>query len=128
MGRRKLDALSEISSLFLACFLVTGNSSFFFCWSVRLGDDCSSGAAGLHAAAMSGRWIHVDAWILGLWSRWLLLGARHLGYATDGWFALDSGILGMGQWCVRVARWLLGTAHRFLWRRELWLRLFRQRL
>src|SRR5215470_16275664 len=99
MGRRKLDALSEISSLFLACFLVTGNSSFFFCRSVRLGDDCSSGAAGLHAAAMSGRWIHLDAWILG-----------------------------MGQWCVRVARWLLGTAHRFLWRRELWLRLFRQRL
>src|SRR5580658_4124974 len=69
----------------------------------------------------------VDAGLLGLGTGRLLLGAGHLGAAAARRSALDSRLLGLRRWRVRVPCRLLGSAHRFLRRSQLWLRIYRRR-
>ncbi len=70
-----------------------------------------------------GAGLPVDAGLLGLRARGLLLGARDLGAAPAGRTAVDARLLGMVRGRVRLERGLLGSAGRLLWRSELWLRL-----
>jgi hypothetical protein len=51
----------------------------------------------------------VDAWILALDRQRLLLGARDLGAAAAGWGAVDSRLLGVRRWSLRLARRLHNT-------------------
>src|SRR5580658_8980244 len=62
----------------------------------------SSGAACLRAAGLPRRWLHLDARILGLGRRRLLLGAGHVDRSPGSRFLLDAGVLGLGrqQFCV----------------------------
>jgi hypothetical protein len=46
-------------------------------------------------------------WVPGYWAwggrHWLLPGTRHLDIATQGWFIVDAGILGVGSLSRRAA-------------------------
>src|SRR5229473_7167719 len=54
-------------------------------------------AAGVRAAAVSRRRLHVDPRILGLWRRWVLLGARSVGRSATRWGSLDARLLGRSE-------------------------------
>src|SRR4029077_10333825 len=96
----------------------------------RLRNVWSACPAGLRAAAVPGRGLHLDAWLLGLRLRYrrLLLGAWYVGVGTGGRFPLDPGILGLGWGKLYFPRRILGAGCRFLWRNRLWLRLLRPRI
>ena len=51
-----------------------------------------------------------------------------MGACAYAWLPVDTRLLGMERPSVRMERWLLGTAHRFLWRGQLRLRVRRRRL
>src|SRR3954467_11724500 len=114
-----------LGSLFRFGACGVGDFSFIFCGRFRVREYCASGAAGLYAASVPGRWIHLDSRLLGLRIGWILLGARHLGGRTRAWLALDPWLLGLERWRISLARRLLGPAHWLLRRRQLRLRLFR---
>src|SRR4029077_20304455 len=103
-------------------------SSFLFRGGSDFREHRPARAARLRAAALPRRRLHLDARLLGLPPRRLLLGSRHMGDTTDRGCALDTRLLGMGQWRVHMARRLLGTAHWLLWWRELRVRLLWRRL
>src|SRR5262249_27571354 len=94
----------------------------------RLDSYWSACVAGLSAASLPRARIHLDAWLLGLWAGWILLGARHMGCGTGRRFALDAWILGLGRRRLCLARGLLGSACWILRWHQLWIRLFRSRL
>src|SRR3984957_6678675 len=88
----------------------------------------AAGDPGLHATYLSGAQLHLDTGLLGVGTRRLLLGARHGGDCPSGGGAVDSGVLGLGGWRLRLARRVLGAARRFLRRHQLRLRLLRSRI
>ncbi len=55
------------------------------------------GVAGLRAAPLPGRRLSLDAWLLGLGGRRLLLGPGRMGAAARSRLPLDSGLLGLGR-------------------------------
>ncbi len=44
-----------------------------------------------------GRGLHLDAWLLGILRRRLLLGAGNMGHGSATWSALDARLLGLGR-------------------------------
>jgi hypothetical protein len=60
----------------------------------------TAGAAGIRAANLPRRGVHLDPRLLGLGSRRgrLLLGAGNLGVGAGSWFPVDSGLLGLGRY------------------------------
>src|SRR6202165_2910321 len=73
-----------------------GSAVGFVCRGICFGDDCSSGAAGVCAAGVSGGWIFVDSGVLGLGAGGVLLGSGDVGAAAAGGISVDSGVLGLG--------------------------------
>ena len=70
-------------------------------------------------------------WVPGYWAYGpdgLLLGARHLGTASRGRFAVDAGLVGLEQRGLSLQRGLLGTGGRLLRWHQLRLRLRRRGL
>src|SRR5260370_9719327 len=80
----------------------------------HFGSNGASGAAGVRPAGLPRPWLYLDARILGLWRRRLLLGAGNVGSGAAGWLPLDAGLLGICRWPLHMARRLLGTACRLL--------------
>src|ERR1700738_1226209 len=68
----------------------------FVCRGVYFGDGCSSCAAGVCAAGVSGGWISVDSGVLALGACGVLLGSGDVGAAAAGGVSVDSGVLGLG--------------------------------
>src|SRR5262249_61019685 len=83
--------------------------------------------AGLPPTADPGSRLHLDARLLGLRRRRLLLGAWHLGRAADGRLSLDPGLLGLARGRLCLERRLLGPAHRLLRRPPFQVPLLRRR-
>src|ERR1700756_4571804 len=106
-------------------FFCGGVSCFSSSRSWNFGAGRTAGFAGLRAAALPDGGLHLDAGLLGLRRCRLLLGAGSLGCASASGLAVDAGILGLERGSVRVSCRLLGIARWFLWRGELWLRLWR---
>src|SRR5690242_4795492 len=71
-------------------------------------------AACIRAAHLSRSRISLDARLLGIRTRWILLGAGNLGDGARGWIPLDAWLLGMGRRRVHLACRILGTARRLL--------------
>src|SRR5260221_14695378 len=74
-----------------------------------------SRATGVCPAGLPRAELHLDARILGVWRRRLLLGARKMGDGAGTRFPVDSWLLGICRRCVRLAWGLLGTTRRLLW-------------
>src|SRR5882724_9034412 len=55
----------------------------------------ASRAAGVRATGLPRSWLYLDARILGLWRRRLLLGAWNMGDGAAGWLPLDARLLGL---------------------------------
>src|SRR5580704_5013283 len=99
-----------------------GHGCVFHCrfvcadWDRHLGAGWPPGTSGIRAAPLSRSRLLLDAGLLGLERcRRLLLGSGNLG-GGPGRLALDARILGMGRWVLRLARRILGSARRLLWR------------
>src|SRR5690348_13328651 len=71
-------------------------------------------AACIRAAHLPRSGLSLDTWLLGIRTRWILLGAGNLGDGARGWFSLDAWLLGMGRRRVHLARRILGTARGLL--------------
>src|SRR5579859_524319 len=71
-------------------------------------------APSIRAALLPRSGLSLDAWLLGLRTGWILLGAGNLGDGSRGWFSLDAWLLGMGGRRVPLACRILGTARRLL--------------
>src|SRR5580765_796224 len=88
----------------------------------NFGEHAAAGAAGLRAAGDSRAGLYMDAGLLGVGSRGLLLGAGCVGDAAVGRRAVDARLLGLEWRSVSLSPWLLGAAHWLLWWCELRLR------
>lgn len=82
----------------------------------RIDTDRAASAARVPAADLPWAGLHLDAGILGIWAGWIFLGAGNVGDGASGRGVVDSGVLGLCRGSLRVARRLLGTARRVLWR------------
>src|SRR5713226_6585147 len=79
--------------------------------------DWTSRVTGLRPTHLPGTGLYLGSWLLGLRSRWLLLGSGHLGISARSGSALDSRVLGLRRRrLLRLVPGLLGTRSRLLWR------------
>jgi hypothetical protein len=88
--------MMKLRSLFLAAFvfLALPFASSFAQVGISI-NIAPAGSAGIRAAALSRRRLHLDSRLLGLGRRQLLLGTRRVGTSAGNRFALDSSVVGL---------------------------------
>ncbi len=74
-----------------------GHVCGFVCPDRHIGQDRAACPSGVRTAPLSGRGLYLDAWILGLCRRRLLLGAGYVGHGAGSRFPLDPGLVGLGR-------------------------------
>jgi hypothetical protein len=92
---------------------------------------CPRGAARssrLRATSGPRAWLHLGSGLLGVWAGRILLGSGNLGTAASRRRAVDSRLLGLGEWTLCVASRLLGTPCGILRRNQLRVRIHRSGL